>query len=88
MVSGGPPHFTELQRQSAAIHHLSTTMMTERMNSRAGQLDDVPKKFINATNDFVKKFHWNTMMQMEEINGDNREDELDECQLETIRMSV
>lgn len=52
------------------------------------ELDDVPKKFINATNDFVKKFHWDTMMQMEEINGDNREDELDECQLETIRMSV
>lgn len=31
---------------------------------------DIPSKFINAENDFVKKFHMNFMMEIEEMNSD------------------
>lgn len=48
---------------------------------------DIPSKFINAENNFVKKFHMNMYMKMEEANSDERVPELDEVQMNILRMA-
>ena len=48
---------------------------------------DIPTKFINATNDFVKKFHMDMYMRMESVNSDDIYPNLDEVQLNILRMS-
>ena len=48
---------------------------------------DIPIKYINATNEYVKKFHMNMYMKMEEINADDLDHQLDDVQLAILRMA-
>jgi hypothetical protein len=38
---------------------------------------DIPAKYINAENEFVKKFHMQFMMEMEEMNADPEFEEIE-----------
>ena len=48
-------------------------------------IDNIPRKYVNAENVFVKKFHMDTMMEMEAINyQDNDMTSLEEEMMKNI----
>lgn len=47
---------------------------------------DIPTKYVNATNEFVKHFHMKTMMNLEAANADDLP-EYDEVKINILRMS-
>ena len=45
---------------------------------------DIPAKYINAENEFVKKFHMQFMMEMEEMNADPEFEEIEITKKQSI----
>ena len=50
-------------------------------------LDDIPRKYVNATNEFVKRYHMETLMKMEIVNNNDDLTDYDDLKQNILKNS-